>query len=71
VKNKTDMVLLDVGTGASEELPRAIRQPFKDGRYSDVVKNKVTNIDSDQIFLFCQWYVIAPSCDLLFQSCAW
>jgi hypothetical protein len=28
------MVLLDVGAGASSEFPIAIRQSFKDGRYS-------------------------------------
>jgi hypothetical protein len=28
------MVLLDVGAGASNEFPLAIRQSFKDGRYS-------------------------------------
>jgi hypothetical protein len=33
-KVKTNRVLLDVDVGASDELPLAIRQSFKDGRYS-------------------------------------
>jgi hypothetical protein len=34
VKIKTNRVFLDVDVGASDELPLAIKQSFKDGRYS-------------------------------------
>jgi hypothetical protein len=34
VKVKTGRVLLDVDAGDPDELPLAIRQSFKDGRYS-------------------------------------
>jgi hypothetical protein len=68
MKFVANLTLLDVEEGASDELLLAIRQSFKDGRYSPltgteevewqimleqfivsgvVVKNEVTNIDSD------------------------
>jgi hypothetical protein len=68
MKFVANSTLLDVEEGASDELLLAIRQSFKDGRYSPltgteevewqimleqfivsgvVVKNEVTNIDSD------------------------
>jgi hypothetical protein len=68
MKFVANSTLLDVEAGASDELLLAIRQSFKDGRYSPltgteevewqimleqfivsgvVVKNEVTNIDSD------------------------
>jgi hypothetical protein len=34
MKVVADLVLLEVETGASDELPLTIRQFFKDGRYS-------------------------------------
>jgi hypothetical protein len=37
-KAMADQVLIDVGAGASDELPLVIKQSFKDGRYSPLTR---------------------------------